>query len=95
MKQNKKAISFLLLLVFVFSLCIVPASAGYEVQHGDAAGALWELGLFLGSAGSFDLDKPLTRVAGTVMIVRLLGKEAEAKAGSYTIPFTDVADWAK
>ena len=95
MKQNKKAISFLLLLVFVFSLCIVPASAGYEVQHGDAAGALWELGLFLGSAGSFDLDKPLTRAAGTVMIVRLLGKEAEAKAGSYTIPFTDVADWAK
>jgi hypothetical protein len=94
-KQNKKIISFLLSLAFVFSLCIVPASAGYEVQYGDAAEALWEEGLFLGSGGSFDLDQPLTRTAGAVMIVRLLGKEAEAKAGRYTIPFTDVADWAK
>jgi hypothetical protein len=95
MKKNKKIIPFLLLLSFAFSLCIVPASAGYEVQYGDAAGALWEQGLFLGSGGSFDLDKPLTRAAGAVMIVRLLGKEAEAKTGNYTIPFNDVADWAK
>lgn len=95
MKQGKKIISFLLTLAFVFSLCLIPASAGYEVKHGDAAAALWEEGLFLGSGGSFDLDKPLTRAAGAAMIVRLLGKEAEAKEGNYTIPFTDVADWAK
>lgn len=95
MKQHRKIISFLLSFSLFFSLCILPASAGYEVKHGDAAGALWEQGLFLGNGGSFDLDKPLTRVAGAVMIVRLLGKEAEAKAGSYTTPFTDVADWAK
>jgi len=29
------------------------------------------------------------------MLVRLLGKEGEAKAGTWDIPFTDVADWAK
>lgn len=95
MKQYKKTISFLLSLALVFSIYIMPASAGYEVKHGKAAEALWEDGLFLGSGNSFDLEKPLTRAAGAAMIVRLLGKEAEAKAGSYTTPFTDVADWAK
>lgn len=29
------------------------------------------------------------------MLVRLLGKEEEAKTGKWTTPFTDVADWAK
>lgn len=29
------------------------------------------------------------------MLVRLLGKEAEAKAGTWNIPFSDVADWAR
>ena len=29
------------------------------------------------------------------MLVRLLGKESEAKSGSWTTPFTDVAAWAK
>lgn len=95
MKQLKKIISFLLSLALVFTLCAVHAGAGYKVRHGDAAKALWEDGLFLGSDNSFDLDKPLTRAAGATMIVRLLGKEAEAGAGSYTIPFTDVPDWAK
>ena len=29
------------------------------------------------------------------MLVRLLGKESEAQKGTWSIPFTDVADWAK
>ena len=29
------------------------------------------------------------------MLVRLLGKESDAKAGTWTTPFTDVQDWAK
>lgn len=29
------------------------------------------------------------------MLVRLLGKEAEAKAGTWTVPFSDLADWAR
>jgi len=95
MKQQKKVISFILSLVLVISLCILPADAGYEVKYGYAAEALWECGLFLGSGDSFDLDKSLTRAAGAAMIVRLLGKEAEVKTGSYTTPFNDVADWAK
>lgn len=94
MKQHKKIISFLISLTLVFSICILPTSAGYAVQHGDAAKALWEDGLFLGSGSSFDLDQPLTRPAGAAMIVRLLGREAEAKSKSYTIPFTDVPEWA-
>lgn len=95
MKKQKKIITFLISLSLIFSLCTMPLDAAYKVQHGDAAKALWEDGLFLGSSGSFDLDKPLTRAAGSTMIVRLLGKETEAKTESYTIPFTDVASWAK
>ena len=61
----------------------------------DLAKELWEKGLFLGSNGSFDLDNPLTRAEGVVMTIRLLGKEAEAKATAASVTFTDVPDWAK
>ena len=61
----------------------------------DLAKALWERGLFLGSNGSFDLDKPLTRAEGVVMTIRMLGKDAEAKATTAPVTFTDVPDWAK
>lgn len=86
------------LLVFTLALLIplalTPAAAAYEVRYGYAADALWDDGLFLGSDGSFHLDKPMDRAAGVTMIVRLLGKEAEAKAGTYETPFTDVPAWA-
>lgn len=72
----------------------LPTSA-YEVRYGYAAQALWEEGLFLGDGTSFALDQPLTRAAGVTMLVRLLGKETEAKAGSYQTPFTDLPDWSK
>ncbi len=97
MKRFGRVISFLISVTLIFSILVLPGHAAYEVQYGFAAEALWEDGLFLGSGSSFDLDKPLTRAAGVTMIVRLLGKETEAKtkAGGYSIPFTDVPEWAK
>lgn len=97
MKQFGRVMSFLLSLTIIFSVFVQYGHAAYEVQYGFAAEALWEDGLFLGTGSSFDLDKSLTRAAGATMIVRLLGKEAEArsKAGGYDMPFTDVPEWAK
>ena len=71
------------------------ASGNFTPLWYDLAKELWENGLFLGSNGSFDLDNPLTRAEGVVMTIRLLGKEAEAKATTAPITFTDVPDWAK
>lgn len=94
----KKRISTLAL-TLALCLTLVPSavtaawSRGLD-RYGAAAEALWKDGLFLGSGDSFNLDQPLTRAAGVTMIVRLLGKDAEARAGSYQTPFTDLPDWA-
>lgn len=55
-----------------------------------------DMGLFQGGANGYDLDRAPTRLEASVMLVRLLGAEEEAKANqTYTAPFNDVADWAK
>ena len=58
------------------------------------ANALKSLGLFLGSDNGFELDRKPTRIEAVIMLIRLLGKEAEAKAETYSHPFTDVPAWA-
>lgn len=95
----KKIIASLLALVFVLSLAPVPA---YAADGGPyAANALYKLGLFQGvgtgadGKPDFALDRNLTRNEAVTMLVRLLGKEQEAKTGNWDIPFTDVAEWAK
>ena len=66
-----------------------------------AAEELNALGLFQGTglddAGKpiFDLERTLSRQEAVIMLVRLLGKEAEARNSNYPCPFPDVADWAK
>ena len=82
----------------VFGIFPVKATAAAESEN--AAHTLYELGLFQGvgtdSAGEpiFDLERTPTRAEALVMLVRLLGKEAEVKAGTYQHPFTDVDAWA-
>lgn len=64
-----------------------------------AADVLHELGLFngvgIGADGKpiYDLDRAPTRLEALIMLVRLLGKEQEALAGTWKHPFTDVPDW--
>ena len=95
----KKLIS--LLLVLVFSCCLV--TAALAADSGDAltaAKTLYVMGLFSGTgtdAGGvpdFDLDKVPTRAEAVTMLVTLLGKSDAAKAGTWTTPFTDVPAWA-
>lgn len=63
-------------------------------QYTAYADALHALGLFQGSQKGYELTRPATRVEGIVMLIRLLGDEAEAKAYKGKHPFTDVPAWA-
>lgn len=97
--MKKRMISCILSLALVFSL--VPAAFAASDEANQAAQSLYELGLFNGTGTDangkpvFDLDRAPTRHEAVTMLVRLLGKEQEAKQGSWTTPFTDVAEWAK
>ena len=70
------------------------ATAATEIQQQDAI-FLDELGLFQGTEQGYELDRTMTRAEGAVMLVRLLGRESEAKISTYQAPFTDVPDLAQ
>lgn len=93
---------FIATILSIALMCsFVPAAFAASNKETQAAQALYDLGLFQGTGNNadgtpnFDLDRAPTRAEAVTMLVRLLGKDAEAKAGSWTTPFTDVADWAK
>ena len=95
----KKLIAILLTAIMVFAL----ASAAFAADEKETAvaDALNALGLFQGVGKDaegkpiYDLDRTPNRMEAVTMLVRLLGKEKEANAGTWEIPFTDVMDWAK
>lgn len=92
-------VSFLLAMIMICS--IAPMAFAASPSALKAADVLHEFGLFNGvktnSDGSpnYDLDRAPTRHEAVTMLVRLLGKEKDAKNGTWSIPFTDVADWAR
>jgi hypothetical protein len=63
-------------------------------KQEDKAITLYYLGLFKGTDTSFDLDRAPTRTEAVVLLLRMLGKEQEAKDSSYIHPFNDVPAWA-
>ncbi len=95
----KRLLSLMLACVLLLS-CVPVAFAGEERGQKEAK-ALYDLDLFKGTgtdkAGQpiFELDRAPNRFEAVTMLVRLLGKEEEAKAGKWKTPFTDVDDWAK
>lgn len=95
----KRIVSIALVLALFF--CISSSAFAERGGAEDAADVLHSLGLFAGVGTDadgnpiYDLDRAPTRAEAVTMLVRLLGKEEEAKAGTWDIPFTDVADWAK
>lgn len=98
--MRKQIIALLLVLAMVLSVAPITGLAASD-EAIQAANALYELGLFQGTGANadgtpnFDLDRTPTRHEAVTMLVRLLGKEDEAKAGTWETPFTDVDDWAK
>lgn len=85
---------------FRIALVAAVAAVGLMATAGAAnfdhcADQLKDLGLFQGTEQGYELDRAPTRAEAATMLVRLLGKEGEAKTLDYTAPFTDLADWEK
>lgn len=70
------------------------ATGGINSDTQAQAEMLKKLHLFLGTDSGFELEREMTRVESAVMLVRFLGDESAALAGSWTHPFTDVPQWA-
>lgn len=83
------------------AVCVGAAAAAmltasaFAANYTNCADSLHEMGLFQGTQNGYDLDRTPTRAEAAVMLVRLLGKESEAKALTYTAPFTDLKGWEK
>ena len=83
------------------AVCVGAAAAAmltasaFAANYTNCADSLHEMGLFQGTQNGYELDRTPTRAEAAVMLVRLLGKEAEAKALTYTAPFTDLKGWEK
>lgn len=90
----KKSFVFIIVIVLLIAT-VVPVSA-QTANLQNTADALHSLGLFQGMGGSigYALDQNLTRAQGITLLVRMIGKEAEALEGTYRTPFVDVPAWA-
>ena len=83
------------------AVCVGAAAAAmltasaFAANYTNCADSLHEMGLFQDTQNGYDLDRTPTRAEAAVMLVRLLGKEDEAKALTYTAPFTDLKGWEK
>lgn len=91
----KRFLSLILSLAIIVSL--VPCALAATDEATQAAQTLYDLGLFKGTGTNedgtpiFNLDRTPTRNQALIMLVRLLGKESEATAQTWDIPFTDVS----
>lgn len=95
----KRFLSFILALTLAVSL--VPSAFAASDEALQAANTLHALGLFNGTGTDangnpvYDLDRAPTREEAITMLVRLLGREEEAKSDDWRMPFKDVSNWAK
>lgn len=95
----KRFLSFILALTLAVSL--VPSAFAASDEAVQAANALHALGLFNGTGTDangnpiYDLDRAPTREEAITMLIRLMGKESDAKGYNWEMPFTDVSGWAK
>ena len=96
--MKNKLLSLFLALTLALSLS-VPALAVTPEEAQDDAELLYNLGLFLGTSTNedgtpyFSLGRAPTRAEAVTILVRLMGKEDEALAGTWTTPFTDLPAW--
>lgn len=93
-KTKKLWLAWMLAAVLTLSGVSLPAKA-HTASEINAADALYQLHLFLGTGDTYALDSALTRNQGVILLVRMMGKEAEAQGLRYTAPFADVAEAAK
>lgn len=102
MKKNLlRCFVYILILTVAVSIAPLHANAADFSSSPSATSKGYEkaidlkiLGLAANTPNNFQLDRAPTRTEGAVMLIRLLGKEAEVLKGTYKHPFTDVPAWA-
>ncbi len=87
-----KKIIFSVMLVFALLFNVISVEANENDTYIEAGEYLKDLGLVTGdSSGSLNEDENLTRAESVVIMLRILGKEEEAKNYNfYLSPFSDV-----
>lgn len=86
---------FALFCALVLLIGAVPTASALEGEVTRAADMLATLGLVHGNAdGDYALDAPATRAQAAVLLVRLAGAQANAKADAWTGGFQDLPAWA-
>ncbi len=97
--MKKRLISLFVIIAMLCSCGIYTSAA--TLSQTSAAELLYSYGLFKGvgtnadGTPNFDLDRAPTRQEATVILIRLLGKEAVALSGTWKKPFFDVDSWAE
>ncbi len=92
MRTLKKSLCLVLVVVMMFSLCAIGASAaetsftdGSDIAYGKAVQVLSELGVITGyEDGSFQPEGTLTRAEACAIIVRLLNMEGVEGTSTFT-----------
>ena len=91
--MKTKFLAFLCALVLLIGA--VPAAGALAGESDRAADTLAALGLVQGTAsGDYALTAPATRAQAAVLLVRLAGGEAAAKADPWFAGFRDLPAWA-
>lgn len=97
----KRILSVLTAILLCVALVPVAAAENRDLQsQAESASQLEALGLFMGrgknedNTTDFALNEPLNRAEAVTMLVRALGRGAEAEACEKAHPFTDVPSWA-
>lgn len=92
----KRILSLALFLTIILGLTTMGTATAMTTPTTleQKANVLKDLGLFQGTNAGLELDRAPTRVEGAVMLLRLIGKEQEAKNSNYENPFIDVPSWA-
>ena len=87
----KRTITIILAVLLLATLPLQASAA--HVSGTEAADVLAALGLFQGTGDGYHLERAATRAEAAVMMLRLIGKEAEALAETDECPFED-GGWA-
>ncbi|MBQ7299135.1 MAG: S-layer homology domain-containing protein [Clostridia bacterium] len=98
--KHLKTLSSIALCAALLSVSVQTAAITLPSDENDTAQALYEVGILRGDGVNFKLDEIPDRLQASVMVVRMRGEEAMAKAayasGEITNPFSDVTEeWAK
>ncbi len=102
MRRNLlKCFAYILILAAAVSIVPLHANAADFSTRPSTSSKSYEnaidlkiLGLVANTPDNFQLNRAPTRTEGAVMLIRLLGKEAQVLRGTYQHPFTDVPSWA-